>query len=227
MRKTVAAAAVFLLFLTAASAAASEKGAVVDAGGKAELKLPGGGWQPARPGAEIPAGTVIATGFNSWVLIRVANAEVRIEPLSRLTLAEAVRRQDGVKAGVKTDLRLRVGKIRVDIRPEPDLTVNFSVRSPASTAAVRGTSFTYDGVNVQVLDGAVSLSDGFGRSRRYTAGQRGRTARSGPPQAAGAAAEASWRPRPFLRTGEPLPGVRENAVPVDVVAARGTLVISW
>ena len=217
------AAAVVLFFIPIIFAFSAERGTIVEMNGKVEVKRPGGGWEAAKTGADILEGSSISTGFGSWVKVVIANAEVRIEPLSRLTLAEAVRRQ----SEMKTDLRLRVGKVRVDIKKDPNLKVDFAVRTPVSTAAVRGSGFTISRKELEVHDGDIRFSNRLGRSRSYRAGQRGRIPPGRNPVAPGEVAEAAAREKPFTRTGIPPRTIREETVPTDVIGAKGTLVITW
>ena len=208
----------------AVSAYTAESARIEEIGGKVEVKLPGGGWETARPGMELAAGSMVSTGFGSRVNVRVENAVIRVEPLSRLSLAEIVRRGQEMK----TDVRLRVGRIRVEIQKDESLKTDFTVRAAASTAAVRGTVFTYDGVNLRVIEGSVAMSNNQGRSRRYAAGQRGRVpAGGGNPAPAAAVADAGSRQKPVTFAAPTRTTSREETAPVDVVAAQGTLIINW
>ena len=97
-----------------------------------------------------------------------------------MTLSELIKRQDELQ----TSVDLRVGKIRVEVKKDPNLRNDFTVKSPVSTAAVRGTVFTFDGVHLEVKDGRVALANRMGWGRVYTAGQEGAVPPTGRPLSA-------------------------------------------
>ena len=72
---------------------------------------------------------------------------------------------------VKTELFLRVGRVKAEVRQREGLQQDFRLSSPVSTAAVRGTSFEYDGVNLQVLEGLVAIANAYGQSIAVSGGQ--------------------------------------------------------
>ena len=48
--------------------------------------------------------------------------------------------------------------MRADVRRSDNMINDFQVRSPVATAAVRGTSFTFDGMRLEVVKGNVDLA---------------------------------------------------------------------
>ncbi len=75
---------------------------------------------------------------------------------------------------VSTELYLRVGRVRAEVKGAEGLLQDFKVRSPISTAAVRGTAFDFDGVNTNVDNGVVNLSNNqSGQSTNLGAGEQG------------------------------------------------------
>ena len=117
--------------------------------GKVEYRLGGEGWSNAAIGVSVPSGAQISTGFNSKASLEIESAILKIRPLTRMSIEELVEKE-GV---VSTNLHLKVGRIRAEVQSAEDLRHDFRVRSALSTAAVKGTSFEYDGVNVKVFDG--------------------------------------------------------------------------
>ena len=120
--------------------------------GKVEVKVPGQSWKPAVAGMPISKGTTISTGFRSQAVLDVGPSEVTVSQLTRMQLEELLE-QEGT---VTTGLYLNVGRVSADVKSVEGLTNDFKLRSPVSTAAVRGTSIKYyDGYNLEVEDGIV------------------------------------------------------------------------
>ncbi len=139
--------------------------------GKVELKSPGGSWQQARSGMNIDGGTTISTGFNSKAIINIGDSVLEVKALTRMELEELVERE-GV---VDTKLHLKVGKVKADVRSTEGLRNNFRLRSPISTAAVRGTVFEYDGYSLWVEEGTVVMGNNIGQSRPVFQGEESGT----------------------------------------------------
>ncbi|MDY7027115.1 MAG: FecR domain-containing protein [Spirochaetota bacterium] len=134
--------------------------------GKVEYRLPGQGWQNAAVGDRVPTGAQISTGFNSRASIELEEAVLRVDALTRMSIDELVE-QEGL---ISTDINLRVGRIQADVRRTEGLRHNFKLRSAQSTAAVRGTSFIYDGINLEVFDGTVRFTNPFDIGRNVSTG---------------------------------------------------------
>jgi hypothetical protein len=69
---------------------------------------------------------------------------------------EELSRQEGT---INTALNLKVGKVTAKVKTVEGLGHNFTLRSPTSTASVRGTEFEFDGFAIKVTDGEVVLVD--------------------------------------------------------------------
>lgn len=156
-----------VLFFTALSLnamwAAAPAATIMDFKGKVEV-LTNGVWEKAEKGMTIAPDQTISTGFNSWAILSLGASNVRIEPVSRLTLDQLADKG----TTVKTDLYLRVGKVKADVKSTDGKKNDFSVASPYSTASVRGTSWTQSLRRVTVHDGAVAVR--LGAPRRSQAG---------------------------------------------------------
>jgi hypothetical protein len=72
---------------------------------------------------------------------------------------------------LSTELFLRVGKVKAEVKSVEGLTQDFKLRSPVSTAAVRGTDFEFDGVTVTVINGMVSFSNSYNQTRSVGGGE--------------------------------------------------------
>ncbi len=134
--------------------------------GKVEYRLPGQGWRNASVGDRVPTGAQISTGFNSSANIELEEAVLRVTALTRMRIEELVQKE-GL---ISTDINLKVGRIQAEVKSSEGLRHNFKLRSALSTAAVKGTSFMYDGVNLETFDGTVRFTNPFNIGRNMSAG---------------------------------------------------------
>jgi len=135
--------------------------------GKVAIKAPGGRWIAAKPGMKLAKSYKVSTGFNSRAVLQLGESLLVVKQLTRMELSELIKR-NGV---IHTSLYLRVGKIKATVKSAKGLRQDFRVRSPISTAAVRGTSFEFDGVHLKVLHGTVSFLNNLGQRRFVGAGE--------------------------------------------------------
>lgn len=165
-------AILLILFLLLAPSAFAQLNTVVKAvSGKVEVKAPLKGWEPAQVGMVVPKGSFISTGFKSTTQLEMGSSEVFVKQLTRMSVEELVMKE-GTQA---TGLNLRVGKVSAQVKTTAGLKHDFKLRSPVSTAAVRGTEFEYDGWRLFVEDGQVVLIDPLGRERLVIQGEEGFT----------------------------------------------------
>lgn len=125
--------------------------------GKVEFRPPGAGWQPAEEGVRVPLEATISTGFKSSAVLDLGSSELFVSQLTRMTVLELA----DTGGEVSTSLFLDTGRIRADVKGASRDQL-FQVQSPVATAAVRGTSFTFDGFKVQVLSGTVEFFNAVG-----------------------------------------------------------------
>jgi hypothetical protein len=177
MRKTVVLSALMVLMFTAIPLCASD-GVFRSVKGKVEYQLPGESWKTASVGTAVPTGAQISTGFRSEATLEIDTAILEIKPLTRMRIDELVEREGLVSTG----LFLKVGRVRADVKKLEGLQNEFRLESTVSTAAVRGTSFEYDGVNVRVFTGSVWLANRFNIGTLVSAGGRGSAFGNGPPR---------------------------------------------
>jgi hypothetical protein len=171
----------FLLLLIVSASAlfgAAQNAVVVSASGKVEYKAEGAAWTAANKGTEIPLGSTISTGFNSNAVIEMGSSTLEVKPLTRMRL-DKLAEQDGV---VSTDLFLRVGRVKAEVKAIEGLQHNFTLKSPVTTASVRGTGFDFDSVNLRVRNGVVKMSNRFKHSSSYKGGESGSSDGTKPPQ---------------------------------------------
>ena len=162
---------IVLCLLAAGLASAADLTAtVVKITGKADSQKDGA-WVALAVGQVLPVGTTVSTGFRSELQLKIGPSTVAVKALTRLTIKDLV--QTGGAA--KTDLYLAVGKIAAEVNTSDTVTEQkFTVGSPVSTASVRGTSFTFDGVNLTVARGVVDFSDLRGNMVQVPVGESAR-----------------------------------------------------
>jgi len=144
-----------LLFAASMVFAQSPIAVVRETIGTVELKKPGAAdWTAASPGEQIDRATVVSTGFRSTAVLTVGNSTLMVRPLTSLNLEDFLSQNETEMININ----LRTGRIRVEVTPPAGLKSSFTVRSPASVASVRGTSFEMDTTSIYVLEGTVSYA---------------------------------------------------------------------
>lgn len=159
--------AVVIMLTIVATAAFAQSATFEEVNGKVEIRRAGGSWEPARVGVNIDRDTTISTGFGATAELTLADSTLEVEQLTRMTLVRLVESSDQVD----TEVFLDVGRVSANVRTA-ERRQEFRVRSPVSTAAVRGTRFRFDGQRLQVFEGNVSFGNATGQSRSVGAGQQ-------------------------------------------------------
>ena len=154
------------LLLVSSAAFAQVRATVQSVNGKVEIRPQGGGWQAASEGQRIARGSTISTGFNSRATLRLADSILEVEPLTRMTLEDLVETTDTVS----TDVFVRVGRTRANVQSAEGVRSDFRMRSPITTASVRGTQFTFDTKRTEVSEGTVTVANFLGRSTNVAQG---------------------------------------------------------
>lgn len=145
-----------MLAMLAAMSLVAETAILKDIKGKVEVKQLGGDWKAATDGMTIDILATISTGFNSSAVLMIADNKVAVAPLTRLTVDKIV-----AQAGtLKTSLNLRVGTVSASVKSSTGMAQEFKVTSPYSTASVRGTQFTFNGLALTVREGTVAFIPG-------------------------------------------------------------------
>ncbi|MBN1799809.1 MAG: FecR domain-containing protein [Spirochaetales bacterium] len=121
--------------------------------GKVEVKLPNRDWQGAWVGLVMAKGTIVSTGYNSSTVIEMDGSVLTVKALSRLTLEELFREGDEIN----TRVYLRSGRIESNVDTTQGLKHNYRLRSPITTASVRGCVFTFSVKKLFVKEGTVIL----------------------------------------------------------------------
>ena len=145
----------------------AQTGTIRELSGTVEIKRAGQAvFVPAKTGDSITRDTIVSTGLKSTALITTGSAVIAVRPLTRLSFAEI-----SSSAGTETiNVNLQSGRVRVDVNPPAGTRSSMTVRSPSSTASVRGTSFEFDTKMVKVSEGRVAFSANRGRTILVGAG---------------------------------------------------------
>ena len=151
--------------------------------GKVEVKNSSSEWIKAEKGMQIPPGTSVSTGFKSIAVIELDNSEIIIKQLSRMSIDKLLRE----KNTVKTNLNLKLGRIRANVKTSKGLRHDFTIRTPVSTAAVRGTKFNAGVGKLSVESGTISYTNKLGQKVTIKEGNKSSVTGGGykPPEDAG------------------------------------------
>ena len=141
---------------------------VKTANGKVEIKEPGKAWAAAEEGKVVPEGSVISTGFKSHAELDLSGSStVFIKQLTRMSVDKLV--ISGNK--VNTKLNLKLGRIKADVKTSSGLKHDFTLKTPVSTAAVRGTVFESSVRKLEVVTGRISFTNKIGQKTTVSGGE--------------------------------------------------------
>jgi len=215
-----------LILACIAALSVSAQAVVKEFSGKVEMKVAGGDWKPVALQMVVPKGASISTGFDSKLVLGIGNTTLTVRPLTRMLLEEVIKKENTQT----TSLVLSVGKVRADVKSAEGERQDFKVKGPASTAAVRGTVFDYDGFDLVVEQGVVQFVNLLNQVQPVAAGEQSSTdgyTRPVPPvQGKLAESVISTDTSDVVETtggGEVVPQV----VDVAPVATTGSLTVSW
>jgi hypothetical protein len=156
----------FILMIALMIPAFAQDARVERVSGKVEYLAVGGAWRTAAVGDIIPIGATISTGFRSSAVLSVGGSEISVSALTRMSIEDLAETNDSIT----TSLNLRTGKVRASVRTTSGKSTNFTLRSPVSTAAVRGTDFIFDGYRLEVIEGVVAFLNFVNETRSVGAG---------------------------------------------------------
>ena len=127
--------------------------------GKVEYRLAGGSWQAAGVNDRLPLTATISTGFGASAILNLGDSVLEVKQLTRVSINEL---SDN---GLSADVFVPVGRVRAAVNSTAGRTADFRVRTPLSTASVRGTEFEQDAWTVQVTEGIVAFADMMNQTR--------------------------------------------------------------
>lgn len=182
IRKTLLATVILIIVATGAAAL---EATVSEVSGTVEIRQgSGGSWQSVEAGDMVPVGATISTSFNSRAVLSIGESTLTVRPLTRIRIAELAEEQDIDR----TEIELPVGRMRASVR-SAERRAEFRVTSPVATAAVRGTEFDFDGVNLSVSEGVVVLANRYNEAVAVAGGEQSSAGDDAPPQQPAESAE--------------------------------------
>jgi len=220
------AAAVLLLSLAplVELAAQQPQARVVSFNGRVEVRdSAAAAWRAVESGMQLPLGATISTGFGAEAQLEIGPATLDVRPLSRLTLEELVERE-GL---VQSDIFLQVGRVRAEVRSTAGRQSEFRMRSPVATAAVRGTSFEFDGVNLAVETGSVSLANKTGETVTVGGGESSSSDGDAPPAPPSEAREAATTVQIYVSPPGEAPRTEGVRTTTTVTPTTGGITVQW
>ncbi len=162
--------------------------------GKVEIQNPGERtWRPASAGMEAPVKATISTGFGGSAVLELGNSILTVRQLTRLRIDE-LSTEDNV---TRTNLTMPVGRIHAKIKSAGATRGDFKIRSPLSTAAVRGTDFETDGARLVVFESIVAFLSESGIGINVHGGETGVTGDGGSPSGGTVQREANTAVNPY------------------------------
>jgi hypothetical protein len=189
--------------------------------GEVEVKRPSDqSWVPAKQNMSLDKNTLISTGFRSTARIALGNSVLTVRPLSRLSLEEL----SAERETETTTLYLQAGRVRANVSPPAGGRTVFQVKSPSATASVRGTSFNFDSMNLQVNSGTVAFAGNDGVQRMITGGKSSYVSASGQTLSFAEAEQQTLKPPipqgassdPVRQGSSPANNARYGSVDVDL-----------
>ena len=199
-----------VLCLLAVPAFSQTEATIDSVTGKVEVRPEAGSWQAASEGQRVAPGATISTGFDARATLRIGGAQLRVEPLTRLTVTELVREADTVS----TRLFMAAGEVEAEVESAEGLSNDFRIRSTEATAAVRGTSFVFDGRELRVAEGRVAMQNRGGLTRFVVQTQQSSTSGTSPPEDPESATEDAFDVATDTRPADPGSGTdRQEPAP--------------
>lgn len=208
-----------VLVLAAFGAGAQSRAVFRTVTGKVEIQNPGEqAWRAASAGMEVPIRATISTGFGGTAVLELGASILTVRQLTRLRIDE-LSTQNKV---TQTNLTMPVGRIRAEVKSTAGTTTDFKLRSPVSTAAVRGTGFETDGARLSVFEAIVAFLSESGISITVGTGETGMTADGGSPSGGADQREADTAVNPYTSpTGDGGLGGGSNGLGI------GTITVTW
>ncbi len=162
--------ALFTIIITLAAVIGAYAGTVETVTGKVDVLI-GGSWKKATVGMNIPDGTKIMTAIDSSVKIKTTGGFFQVKELSMVTFHEQTS-----DSGSRQAVNVQMGTVNVQFQRVQGTSSSFDVQTPRGTASIRGTweEVTYypmTGMQVNVIEGLIVISDNHGNSLPLTQDQ--------------------------------------------------------
>jgi hypothetical protein len=147
---------------------------------KVEVSRNESGWESAANGMELGNGDRVHTGFKAGVTVNFPDGSRLF--VNDMTLLEITEVGKGPEGGIRARLLLKTGEVKAQVNRSTGARGDFNVKTPTSTASVRGTKFSvaYDGTatTVAVTESSVTVTANGGASIIVPAGMETRSTAS-------------------------------------------------
>ena len=126
---------------------------------------------------------------------------------------------------VNTKLNLKLGRIKADVKTSEGLKHDFTLRTPVSTAAVRGTVFESSVRKLEVVTGRISFSNKIGQVTTVSGGGSSNVSGTGftPPATVAETITQSFTVETSTQQEEDVPEVIIPPPP----PTTGTVIVPW
>ena len=230
-RATIFAIITIVAIISASPVFGGSNAIVTQLKGRVEIRYGSGDWIPAEEGMILDPGALISTGLGASAILEVGESVLNIKPLTRMAIDELI-----TDSGLQTTrLSLRIGRVRAEVKTTRSVSHDFKIRSPTSTAAVRGTVFDFQEGILHVNEGQVILQNAFSHSVNAGPNERAFAPKDRPPEWSNAAEEN------YGQINAPVPGSdskgKSEAHPnrgrgkgpywAPSVDKTGTVIITW
>jgi hypothetical protein len=210
---------VALFVLAVVDAGAQSRAVFVSVKGKVEVKSSEERtWRPASAGMEVPVNATVSTGFGGGAVLELGDSTLTVRQHTRLRIDELSTRDNATH----TNLTMPVGRILAKVKTTGGARGEFRVRSPVSTAAVRGTSFETDGTRLDVFESTVTFLSESGIGIAVHSGETGVTRGGGSPSGGAAQREMNTAVNPYTSLTES-GGIGGGAPGLGV----GVITVNW
>ncbi len=218
MKRITIAIIAALFALAAIDAGAQSRAVFKSVKGKVEIQNPGERtWRPAKAEMEVPVKATISTGFSGSAVLELGDSTLTVRQLTRLRIDE-LSTQDNV---TRTNLTMPVGRIHAKIKSAGATRGEFKIKSPLSTAAVRGTDFETDGAWLRVFDSIVTFLSESGVGINVHGGETGVTTGGGSPSGGTVQREVNTAVNPYTSPTEG--GIGGGAPGLGI----GVITVTW
>ncbi len=138
---------------------------VVMVKGEAALKI-GRNWAPLAIGQVLYEGSVISTGANSYIKLKIDAHDMTIKPLTTIKIFK----NQTTYGKNLTNIGLKYGGVSAKVNKMGTLKTNFNIATPVATSSVRGTEkeISYGsstGMKVNVIESIVRVHNKSGVDR--------------------------------------------------------------
>jgi hypothetical protein len=144
---------------------------------KVEVQRSEAGWEPATQGLRLICGDRVHTGFKAGVVLTFPDGSRLL--VGDMTMVQLTDVGLGPQGGVRVRVLLNTGSVTAQVNRSTGASGDFQVKTPTTTASVRGTVFSvrFDGsaTTVAVTESSVQVTANNGATANIPAGMETRS----------------------------------------------------